>query len=48
VRVEVEIGLQDESFSEVLRGLDEGDLVVIGGSDMRERLLGAMGGGPPH
>lgn len=47
-RVEVEIGLQDESFSEVLRGLDEGDLVVIGGSDMRERLLGAMGGGPPH
>lgn len=48
VRTEVEIGLQDESNSEVLRGLDEGDLIFIGGSDMRERLLGGMRGGAPH
>lgn len=39
---EVEIGLQDESNSEVLRGLDEGDEVVIAGSDMRERLRAGM------
>lgn len=43
VRTEVEIGLQDEYDSEVLRGLDEGDEVVIGESDMRERLRAGMG-----
>jgi len=48
VRVEVEIGLQDESFSEVLRGLEEGDEVVVEGSDMAERLRQGMMGGPPH
>jgi len=46
--VEVEIGLQDESFSEVLRGLEEGDEVVVEGSDMAERLRQGMMGGPPH
>jgi len=48
VRVEVEIGLQDESFSEVLRGLEEGDEVVVEGSGMAERLRQGMMGGPPH
>jgi multidrug efflux pump subunit AcrA (membrane-fusion protein) len=48
VRVEVEIGLQDESFSEVLRGLEEGDRVVIEGSDLADRLRQSMGpGGHP-
>ncbi len=42
VRVEVEIGLQDESYTEVLRGLEEGDEVVISGSDMADRLRGGM------
>ncbi len=42
VRVEVEIGLQDESYTEVLRGLEEADEVVISGSDMADRLRGGM------
>jgi HlyD family secretion protein len=41
-RTEVEIGLRDEANSEVLSGLDEGDEVVIRGSDMMERLRGGM------
>jgi HlyD family secretion protein len=48
VRVEVEIGLQDESFTEVLRGLEEGDEVVISGSDLADRLRQGTMGGPPH
>lgn len=42
VRAEVEIGLQDESFGEVLRGLEKGDQVVISGSDMADRLRSGM------
>jgi hypothetical protein len=42
VRVEVEIGLQDESYTEVLRGLEEGDEVVISGSDLADRLRMGM------
>jgi HlyD family secretion protein len=42
VRVEVEIGLQDESVTEVLRGLAEGDEVVISGSDLADRLRAGM------
>jgi HlyD family secretion protein len=38
-RVEIEIGIQDASYTEVLRGLDDGDqVVVVGGSDLRDRL----------
>ena len=42
VRAEVEIGLQDDSFGEVLRGLEEGDEVVIGGSNLADRLRMGM------
>jgi HlyD family secretion protein len=41
-RVEIEIGIQDATFSEVLRGLEEGDQVVIGGTTMRDRLRMGM------
>ena len=41
-RVEIEIGIQDASYSEVLRGLEEGDQVVVGGSDIRDRLRAGM------
>jgi len=41
-RVEIEIGIQDATYSEVLRGLEEGDQVVINGSDMRDRLRMGM------
>jgi HlyD family secretion protein len=41
-RVEVEIGVQDASYSEVVRGLDEGDQVVTGEVSMRDRLRGGM------
>jgi HlyD family secretion protein len=42
VREEIEIGLQDESYTEVLRGLEEGDEVVISGSDLGDRLRMGM------
>ena len=48
VPMEVEIGLQDESFTEVLRGLEEGEQVVVSGLDMGDRLRQGMMGGPPH
>jgi HlyD family secretion protein len=41
-RVEVEIGIQDATNSEVLRGLQEGDQLVIGSVSMRERLRMSM------
>ncbi|MDH4207266.1 MAG: efflux RND transporter periplasmic adaptor subunit, partial [Anaerolineae bacterium] len=41
-RVEIEIGLQDATNAEVIRGLEEGDLLVIGGTTMRDRLRGTM------
>jgi HlyD family secretion protein len=41
-RVEIEIGIQDATYSEVLRGLEEGDEVVINGSDIRDRLRMGM------
>jgi HlyD family secretion protein len=41
-RVEVEIGVQDASYSEVVRGLDEGDQLVTGEVSMRDRLRGGM------
>ncbi len=41
-RVEIEIGIQDASYAEVVRGLEEGDQLVVGGSTMRERLRAGM------
>jgi HlyD family secretion protein len=41
-RVEVEIGIQDATNSEVLRGLEEGDQLVIDGVSMRDRLRMSM------
>jgi multidrug efflux pump subunit AcrA (membrane-fusion protein) len=41
-RVEIEIGIQDATYSEVLRGLEEGDQVVINGSSIRDRLRMGM------
>jgi RND family efflux transporter MFP subunit len=44
VRTEVEIDLQDGSNSEVLRGLEEGDRVVIKGKEAEPTRLGPFGG----
>jgi macrolide-specific efflux system membrane fusion protein len=41
-RVEVEIGIQDATYTEVLRGLEEGDQLVIGGVSTRDRLRMGM------
>jgi len=41
-RVEVEIGIQDTTYTEVLRGLEEGDQLVIGDVTMRDRLRMGM------
>ena len=41
-RVEIEIGIQDATYTEVLRGLEEGDQVVIGGVTIRDRLRMGM------
>lgn len=41
-RVEVEIGIQDAVNAEVVRGLNEGDQVVIDGLSMRDKLRGSM------
>jgi HlyD family secretion protein len=41
-RVEVNIGIQDATYTEVLRGLEEGDQLVIGGVSMRDRLRTSM------
>jgi HlyD family secretion protein len=41
-RVEVEIGIQDATYIEVLRGLEEGDQLVIDGVTMRDRLRMGM------
>jgi HlyD family secretion protein len=41
-RVEIEIGIQDSTHAEVLRGLEEGDQLVVGGSTMIDRLRAGM------
>ncbi len=41
-RVEVEIGIQDATYTEVLRGLEEGDQLVIGDVSTRDRLRMGM------
>jgi HlyD family secretion protein len=46
--VEIQIGLRDETFSEVLAGLDAGDVVVLIKQSSREQLRQVMEmGGPP-
>jgi HlyD family secretion protein len=41
-RVEIEIGIQDATYTEVLRGLEEGDQLVIGGTTIMDRLRTSM------
>ena len=45
--VEIQIGLRDETHSEVLSGLEEGDVIVLITESSREQLRRAVGG-PPH
>ncbi len=47
VSVEIQIGLRDETYSEVLTGLQEGDVIVLVTESSREQLRRAVGG-PPH
>ena len=44
---EIQIGLRDETFSEVLAGLHEGDVVVLVKESSRDRLQRAFEMGPP-
>jgi multidrug efflux pump subunit AcrA (membrane-fusion protein) len=45
IRVEIELGLRDETMSQVLAGLDEGDQIVIRGRSSREQLERVFQGG---
>jgi HlyD family secretion protein len=45
--IEIEIGLRDEAVSEVLAGLNEGDMVVLIKESSREQLQRVMQMGPP-
>jgi HlyD family secretion protein len=38
IRVEIELGLRDETVSQILSGLDDGDQIVIRGLSRQERL----------
>ena len=44
-RVEIELGLRNETVSEVLTGLEEGDQVIIGTQSRRDQLRQAFQGG---
>jgi HlyD family secretion protein len=46
--VEIQIGLRDDTFSEVLAGLEEGDVAVLVSQSTRDRLQQSLQGGPPH
>jgi len=46
--VEIQIGLRDEVYSEVLAGLEQGDVVVLVKESSREQLQQMMMGGPPR
>jgi HlyD family secretion protein len=45
--IEIQIGLRDEAVSEVLAGLNEGDMVVLIKESSREQLQRVMQMGPP-
>jgi len=45
IRAEVELGLRNETVSQVLSGLDDGDQIIIRGLSSRERLQRAFQGG---
>jgi HlyD family secretion protein len=45
--VAIQIGLRDETFSEVLVGLEQGDIVVLVKESSRDQLRRAMEMGPP-
>ena len=47
VRVEVQIGMRNEQQSEILAGLEEGDVLAIRKMSTRERLRQSLGP-PPH
>ncbi len=50
-RVEIEIGMRNEQYSEVVAGLEEGDKIVLRGISGSERLRRAISSGPsesPH
>jgi HlyD family secretion protein len=44
---EIQIGLRDETFSEVLAGLDQGEVVVLVKESSRDRLQRTIEMGPP-
>ena len=44
-RVEVELGLRNETVSQVLSGLEDGDRIVIRGGSRREQLRQVFQGG---
>jgi HlyD family secretion protein len=46
--VEIQIGLRDDTFSEVLAGLEEGDVVVLVRQSTRDQLQQSLRGGAPH
>jgi HlyD family secretion protein len=46
--IEIQIGLRDETFSEVLAGLEAGDMVVLIKESSREQLRRAFQQGPPQ
>lgn len=45
--VEIQVGLRDEAYSEVLAGLQDGDTIVLVQESSEEQLRGLMQMGPP-
>ena len=45
--IEIQVGLRDETYSEVLAGLQEGDTIVLVQESSQERLRGLMEMGRP-
>ncbi len=45
-RVQIELGLRNDTVSQVIKGLDEGDQIVISGQSRLQQLQQAFQGGP--